>query len=352
MKMKAVILHGPDNYPNNYEVMEIDRPTIADDEILLHMRAAALCGTDKRIFTGAKTKGVRPDSVVGHEICGDIVEVGSRVVGYQKGERVAIANVIPCGHCPACLSGRENACMNRKAIGYEFNGGFEEYIRIPHICIESGNVVKLPESVSYEAGALIEPLACCIRGLRNTGTTFGDTVLIIGAGPIGLMHLELSKAAGASKVIVSELDADKREKALKLGADRVVDSANEDLAKIISDETNGYGVDRIIMAIGVTGLVNDTLKLCKKGGTVCLFAGFPKGKTADIDPSIIHYNELHVTGSTAYKREDYLQAASMVKAGRINLDEIVSARFTIDEFRDALDLHMSGKALKVVIVNK
>ena len=349
--MKAVVLHGPDNYPNNYEVTDIPKPTCGDDEILLQMKAAALCGTDKRIFTGAKTKGVRPDSVVGHEICGLISEVGKNVKGYSAGEKVAIANVIPCGHCPACLSGRENACMDRKAIGYEFNGGFEEYVLIPKVCIESGNVVKLPESVSFEAGALIEPLACCIRGLRNTGTGFNDTVLIIGAGPIGLMHLELSKIAGARKVIVSELDADKREIAMKLGADRVVDSANEDLAKVISEETDGYGVDRIVMAIGITGLVNDTLKLAKKGGTVCLFAGFPKGKTAEIDPSIIHYNELHVTGSTAYKRIDYLQAADMVKTGKIDLDAIVSAKFGLDDFRDALDLHMSGKALKVVITN-
>ena len=143
--MKVVILHGPDNYPNNYEVMDIPKPVCGDEEILLHMRAAALCGTDKSIFTGAQTKGVRKDSVVGHEICGEIAEVGKNVQGFSVGEHVSIANVIPCGHCPACLSGRENACMNRKAIGYEFNGGFEEYVLIPKICIESGNVVKLPE---------------------------------------------------------------------------------------------------------------------------------------------------------------------------------------------------------------
>ena len=227
--MKAVVLHGPENYPNNYEVMEIEQPVCGDDDILLKMKAAALCGTDKRIFTGGKTKGVRPDSVVGHEMCGFIEEVG---------KKVAIANVIPCGHCSACLSGRENACLNRKAIGYEFNGGFAQYVLVPGICIESGNVVKLPDSVSFAAGALIEPLACCIRGLRNTGTGFNDTVLIIGAGPIGLMHLELSLIAGARSVIVSELDPEKREIAKKLGASRVVDSKNEDLHKIVMEETN------------------------------------------------------------------------------------------------------------------
>lgn len=347
--MKAVILHSPENYPNNYEVMDVEKPVCGDGDILLKMKAAALCGTDKRIFTGAKTKGVRPDSVVGHEICGLIEEVGKNVRGYEVGEKVAIANVIPCGHCSACLSGRENACMNRKAIGYEFNGGFEEYIRIPDVCIESGNVVKLPESVSFAAGALIEPLACCIRGLRNTGTGFNDTVLIIGAGPIGLMHLQLSLIAGAKKVIVSELDAEKRELALKLGASRVVDSKNEDLHAAIMEETAEEGVDRIVMAIGVNALIDSTFKLAKKGGTVCLFAGFPKGKISEFDPSVIHYNELNITGSTAYKRIDYLQAADMVKTGKIDLDAIVSQKFKLDDFREALDLHMAGTALKIVI---
>ncbi|MGP1348368.1 MAG: alcohol dehydrogenase catalytic domain-containing protein [Stomatobaculum sp.] len=347
--MKAVILHGPENYPNNYEAMEVQKPSCGENDILLKMKAAALCGTDKRIFTGGKTKGVRPDSVVGHEICGLIAEVGKNVKGYSVGDKVAIANVIPCGHCSACLSGRENACMNRKAIGYEFDGGFEEYIRIPEVCIESGNVVKLPDSVSFAAGALIEPLACCIRGLRNTGTGFNDTVLIIGAGPIGLMHLQLSLIAGAKKVIVSELDAEKRALATELGASRSVDPGSEDLHAVVMEETEGEGVDRIVMAIGVNALVDSTFKLAKKGGTVCLFAGFPKGKMSEFDPSVIHYNELNITGSTAYKRIDYLQAADMVISGKINLDAIVSQKFSLDNFREALELHMAGTALKIVI---
>ena len=195
--MKAVILNGP----NNFDVTELPKPEIGDGDILLEMKKAAICGTDMRILAGTKTKGVRYPSVIGHEMCGVIAEVGKDVKGYEVGEKVSIANVIPCGSCPACLAGRENACMNRKAIGYEFDGGFEEYIRIPEIAIKSGNVVKLPEDVSFTAGALIEPLACCIRGLKNAGTGFNDTVLIVGAGPIGLMHMQLAKIAGAKELI-------------------------------------------------------------------------------------------------------------------------------------------------------
>ncbi|MGE9993454.1 alcohol dehydrogenase catalytic domain-containing protein [Peptoniphilaceae bacterium SGI.137] len=350
--MKAVILHGPENYPHNYEVMDIEKPICGSGDILIEMKAVALCGTDKRIFTGAKTKGVRKDSVVGHEISGKIVEIGDKVKGYRIGDRVAVANVIPCGNCEACLSGRENACMNRQALGYEFDGGFAEYVLIPKIAIQKGNVIVLPDDISYTSGALIEPLACCIRGLKNVGTQFSDTVVIIGAGPIGLMHVQLSRAVGAGKIIVSEPDGNKRERALEVGATRVVNPEKDSLYDIVMEETRGCGADRVVMAIGVNGLVNEALKIAKKGGSVNLFAGFAKGKTSEIDPSIIHYNELTVTGSTAYKRSDYRESAEMVFSKRIDLDALVSKTYEIEDFHQALEDHMSGKFLKIVIVNE
>ncbi|MDD3220336.1 MAG: zinc-dependent dehydrogenase [Lachnospiraceae bacterium] len=343
--MRAVVLNGP----NDFAPTEIDKPVIGDGDLLLEMKKAAICGTDMRILNGTKTKGVRYPSVIGHEMCGVITEVGKNVEGFKVGEKVAIANVIPCGSCPACLAGRENACMNRKAIGYEFNGGFEEYILVPEIAIASGNVIKLPEDVSFTAGALIEPLACCIRGLKNAGTGFNDTVLIVGAGPIGLMHMQLSKIAGAKQVIVSEPNEMRRQVALELGADKVVDPTKEDLPKIIADATNGMGADVIVMAIGVPALVNSTLKLAKKGGTVNLFAGFAGTGECTIEVNTIHYNELTVNGSTAYKRSDYLEAADMVMTKKINLDKIATHTFKIDEFQEAYEMCKSGQGLKVII---
>ena len=343
--MKAVVLKGP----NDFEATEIEKPVIGDNDILLEMKKAAICGTDMRILNGTKTRGVRYPSVIGHEMCGVICEVGKDVKGFEVGEKVSIANVIPCGSCPACLAGRENACMNRKAIGYEFNGGFEEYILIPEIAIKSGNVVKLPENVSFTAGALIEPLACCIRGLKNAGTGFNDTVLIVGAGPIGLMHMQLSKIAGAKQVIVSEPNEMRRQVAKELGADICVDPTTEDLEQIIKEQTNGMGADVIVMAIGVPALVNSTLKLCKKGGTVNLFAGFAGTGECTIEVNTIHYNEIRVNGSTAYKRADYLEAADMVKSGKINLDRIATHTFKIENFKDAYEMSKSGKGLKIII---
>ena len=343
--MKAVVLRGP----NDFISTEIDKPSIAPDEILLRMRRAAICGTDIRIPEGKKTKDIHYPSVIGHEICGTIEEVGAQVSGYEVGEKVSVANVIPCGNCPSCLSGRENACMHRMAIGYQYDGGFAEYVRIPASCIRGGNLVKLPENVSFTAGALIEPLSCCIRGLKNAGTGFNDAVLVVGAGPIGLMHIQLSNIAGARKVIVSEPNAFRREKALEVGASIVVDPTKEDLAEIVRRETGGMGVDVIIVAIGVPALVNDTLKLARKGGTVCLFAGFAGTGECTIEVNTIHYNELNVCGSTAYKRSDYLAAAEMVKNGKIDLDKIATHVFPLEKFHEAYDVCKSGAGLKIMI---
>lgn len=343
--MKAVVLNGP----NDFFPAEIEKPVIAEDEILLEMKRAAICGTDIRILEGKKTKDVRYPSVIGHEMCGIIAEVGSQVKGFSVGEKISVANVIPCGNCHSCLTGRENACMNRTALGYQYDGGFAEYVRIPASCIAAGNLVKLPESVSFTAGALIEPLSCCIRGLKNAGTGFNDTVLVVGAGPIGLMHVQLANIAGASKVIVSEPNAYRREKALEVGATMVVDPAQEDLAAIIKKETNGIGVDVIIVAIGVPALVNSTLKLCRKGGTVCLFAGFAGTGECTIEVNTIHYNEINVCGSTAYKRSDYLAAAEMVKTGKIDLDKIATHVFKLDDFQEAYEVCKSGVGLKIMI---
>lgn len=343
--MKGVVLRGP----NDFGPEEIQKPVIGPKEMLLKMQKAAICGTDIRILEGKKTKDIRYPSVIGHEICGTIEDIGAEVQGYELGEKVAIANVIPCGHCAACLGGRENACMNRMAIGYQFDGGFEEYVRIPEICITAGNVVKLPEHVSYTAGALIEPLACCIRGLHNAGTKFNDKVLVVGAGPIGLMHIQLSKIAGASTVIVSEPNAFRREKALKLGADVVVDPTKENLKEIVTRQTGGAGCDVILVAIGVPSVVQQNLELCKKGGTVCLFAGFAGAGECMISANTIHYNEIHVCGSSAYKRSDYLAAAEMVRTGKINLDEIATHTYKLDQFVEAYEMNKSGAGLKIMI---
>ena len=341
--MKAVILEGP----NEFSVRETEKPKIGEGELLVEVKACAICGTDLRVLEGKKTKGVRYPSIIGHEIAGVIKE--SRARGFEPGTRVCLAPVIPCHACRYCLDGRENACKNRTAVGYEFDGGFAEYLRIPATAVQGGHVLSLPDSMSFEEGALIEPLSCCLNGIRKVGIGIADVCLLVGAGPIGLMHLQLAKAAGAAKIIVSEPNAGRRETARRFGADFVVDPTKEDLAALVKRETEGLGVDCLIMAIGVPAIVNDLLKLLRKGGTINLFAGFPDTGLCSIEANLIHYNEITVNGTSASTRLDYLKARDLVASGKVNVKDLVSHRFGLEDFPKAYELAKAGAGIKIVI---
>jgi L-iditol 2-dehydrogenase len=343
--MKALVLHGP----NDFRVEEVPMPEIGKGDLLVKVKACAICGTDIRILEGKKTKDVRYPSTIGHEISGTIVEVGEDVTGFEVSDNVAIANVIPCGHCHSCLTGRENACMQRKAIGYQYDGGFAEYVKIPSIAIKTGNVIKFNEEVSFNEAALTEPMACCVNGSRKTGVQLGETVLIVGAGPIGLMHLQLAIADGAGCVIVNEPIEHRRKMAADLGATYAVGLDSAGLAEFVKEITHGLGVDRIVMAIGVTSIINDTIKLLCKGGTINLFAGFGGKGEAMVEANLIHYNEITVNGTSAYTRYDYLTSFDLIKNKRVNVNGLVSHEFSLEDFNKAYEVCKSGEGVKVVI---
>ena len=244
--MKALVFEGP----NKIELKDVPIPELKAGELLLKVKACLICGTDIRIFRGKKTKGVRTPNILGHEFSGVVEKVGEGVDEYKIGDGVSVAPVIPCLSCYNCKHDMENVCLNRNAFGYEYDGAFAEYVKIPAKALLSGNVYHIPENVDFETIALAEPLACCINGQRNSQIKLGDIVVVIGAGPIGLMHLLLAKHSGA-RVIVSELNEQRRQTALDLGADLVVDPASEDLTQVVLQNTDGIGADVVIMAIGV-----------------------------------------------------------------------------------------------------
>ena len=345
--MKAAILQGP----NILALTDMATPEAAPGELILRVRAATVCGTDLRILTGRKTKGVRFPSVIGHEFAGEVVQTGEGVSLFKVGDRVCMDPVIPCLSCAYCKNGHENVCQNRQAMGYEFDGAFAEYIRIPAIALKAGNVFKMPDGMTFEAAALAEPLACCINGQRNAGVKLGDSVVILGAGPIGLMHAALARLAGARQVIVSEPNALRRQAAVDRGVDHVCDPSSESLNDFVKARTDGLGADVVILAIGVPQLANEALNIVRKGGRVNLFAGFSAGDTSDIDVNLIHYNELIVTGASALSRRDYELAMNMLSTGQIDANALITHRYSVADSLAAFDEAGSGRALKVAICN-
>ncbi len=330
---------------------EAPLPEIGAGDLLLRVKAATICGTDLKIFTGAKTRGVRIPGILGHEIAGEIAAVGAGIGDWREGMLVTVAPVIACGTCAYCHKGLENLCANRTALGYEYDGGFAEYVRLPAKAVEARNIVRLPEGTFCEAAALSEPLSCCINGQENMGGIQpGETVLIIGAGPIGMMHLQLAKAVEQVRVIVSEPVAQRRKMASENGADLVHDPNESDLFGCVMDATAGLGADKIILAVGVADLINDLLRLVRKNGAINLFAGFPADSLASLDINEIHYRQIHISGASASTTAQFKRALGLIASGDIDARALITGRYPLEQFHCAFEDARRGRGLKIAIL--
>lgn len=344
--MIAAVFRGP----GELEVGEVPTPEIGPEEVLVKVGANTVCGTDVRILRGEKSKGIDRDTIIGHELAGRVAEVGGNVRGYEAGAPVAMAPVIPCRRCYFCRRDLENMCPNARIVGYAVDGGLGEYVRIPADAVAAGNLFIARKDLPPEQLALAEPLACCVNGHGRSGTKLDDAVLVMGAGPIGLFHLQLSLLAGARTVIMSEPSETRRETARDFGAPVTVDPTDEDLAEVIAEHTGGLGVDVAVICIGVPALVNDAMRLTRRGGRVNVFAGLAGEGWAEVEANLIHYKELTVTGAANSRRSDYEVALRLIESGRVAVDRMVTHRFPLREAVEAIDKSASGEGIKVAVM--
>ncbi|MFL5692418.1 MAG: alcohol dehydrogenase catalytic domain-containing protein [Ktedonobacteraceae bacterium] len=336
--------------PGEMEVTEVDTPEIGADEVLVKVGANTICGTDVRIFRGEKTKGIHPPTILGHEIAGYVSQVGKQVRGYEVGMPVAIAPVISCHRCFYCQNGMENVCLNQKIMGYDVKGGLSEYVQIPADAVAAGNLFVAQNDLPSEYLALAEPLACCVNGHHRSQIRLNSSVLIMGSGPIGLFHLQLSLMAGAKTVIVSDPSAPRRAVASAFGAHITIDPTVEDLPLVVSEVTGGLGVDSIIICIGVPSLVNDALNMARQRGRINIFAGLAAKGWAEVEANLIHYKELEVTGSANSRRADYQTALQLIESGQIKVGPMVTDRFPLRSACEALDKVASREGIKIAVL--
>jgi len=334
---------------NRLRYSTVAEPVLSPGDMLLKVEAATVCGTDIRILRGKKTVGIRYPSILGHEFAGTVVDTGGHAQ-FKVGQAVCVCPQFACGHCEYCIRGVENLCRNLTAMGYEIDGAFAEYVRIPARGVAAGNVFAMPEGLSFETAALAEPLACVMNGQELVGVKMGDVVVILGAGPIGILHVKLARFSGARRIIVSEPNELRREAALREGADTVIDPGAGDLTARVREASDGLGADVAICAIGVPSLANDAIRLVRHRGRVSLFAGFSKGVQAEIDVNAIHYNELVVTGSFGLTRLHFERALQLIASGHLKLDSLLTHRFSLAEIEKALAVAEQGSAIKVAIV--
>jgi len=337
--MKAAVLYAP------YKILikTVEPPVIKNDEVLVKVEATGVCGSDLHAFRG-KHPFVKLPRILGHEVSGEVAEVGKDVKEVSVGDRVVVEPVIPCGSYIACITGRYNVCKSLKVLGIHVDGAFAEYLKAP-----SNRIYKIPNNLSFDDATLIEPYAVATHIVKRSGVRVGDRVAVLGAGPIGLCTLQVAKLAGAKSVVITDIVDYRLQLAKKLGADVIINSSKEDPVRIIKDVTNGEGVDVAIEAVGVPQTVQQALKITRPFGEVTI-VGFFEDPHVEVDVLSVIAKELHVLGSRLYWL-DFETAIDLVSRGKVDVKTIITHKFSLDEAQKAFEIYdqKTQNAVKVIL---
>ncbi len=315
--MTAAVLYGKEDV----QIETVDVPQIGRGDVLVRVRAALTCGTDVKVFRrGYHARMIVPPALFGHELGGDIVAMGKDVRGFKMGQRVVAANSAPCGECFYCQHNQENLCEDLLFN----NGAYAEYIRIPERIVRR-NMYEVPEHVSYQDAALVEPLACVLRGLEECGVRPGDTVAVIGLGPIGMMFVRLAKAVCNARVIAIGRRPQQLLRASRMGADEtVLNCDGADVVGPVHEMTGGRGADVVIEAVGLPEVWQLAIKLLRRGGVVNFFGGCPDGTNLSLDTNLLHYSELTCKASFHHTPALIRKALDLVSRGYVGAKDFVN----------------------------
>ena len=343
--MLAASLHSP----GALGLDERPIPTLGPRDVLLSVEATTLCGTDLRIATGQKTNGVTPGVVLGHEIAARVWRVGSDLTAGvdvpAPGTQVGLAPEIACGHCAPCTSGRSNVCANMRLFGTGVDGALADFILVPEEALAC--ITPVAREIAPPHLALAEPLSCCLRATTRLPIESNSRVLVLGTGPIGLIHCALAVSAGA-RVMACGRQA-RLEPARAMGAELTTGAQGEDLVREVMTWTDGVGADVVIIAVGAPALVSIAAQCARIGGHISFFAGFPTGAMTQIDPNLVHYRELTISGSANATLDDYTAAVEALSSGRINLSPLITHEYELSDVSDALNAVRTRAGLKVAV---
>jgi L-iditol 2-dehydrogenase len=343
--MKAVVVRAP----MQFDVEDVPVPDVPARGLLLEVKACGLCGSDLRTLRSGHRKVTFP-WIIGHEICGMVVEEGRDYQGkWGKGDLLAVGPPAFCGVCDFCLNGEYELCENYLEIAQAWPGGFADYVAIPEECVRLGTMDFVPDGLDPAFAAIAEPISSSIHAQEKGQVGLGDTVVIIGAGPVGCIHISLARAIGADKVFVADMVDDRLELAEAFEPDATINVAKTDLVGEVRRLTDGKGADVVVTATPAPVAQVQAVEMARKGGRILLFGGLPKDDSRPgVDMNIVHYNGLHLIGTTIFSPRHYRLALKFVASGRIPMDKLVTHRFPLSEFKQGAMLALEGKALKAV----
>jgi L-iditol 2-dehydrogenase len=325
------------------KIKEVDKPAIGPQEVLVKIAACGVCGTDVDAYLGKVPRGwtITYPFRMGHELAGTVVEVGDELTNIQPGDRVVPDGRLTCGHCYYCRRGMFSACENQ---GY-FSGGLAQYSKYPY-----RNLVKIPEGVSLQEAAFTEPLACVVNGQSKLDVPFGGVAVVIGDGPIGLLHLQMLKHRGAFTVMVGLLDH-RLGVARELGANAVINASRENVEQMVRDVSGGRGADIVVNAVGKVSVLEQAINIAARRGQVLYFAA-TLAPRVELDLDLIHYKELRLIGSYDSTIAQYEQALALLKAGIIDVKPLISHRLPLEQVQQGFEIARQQQGLKVLIVHE
>jgi L-iditol 2-dehydrogenase len=344
--MKAAVLEDL----NKLVVKEVPTPKAGPGEILIKVKACAVCGSDLRIMKSGNPR-VKFPQIIGHEVSGIVEKVGEGVTKYKAGDKICLGADVPCGVCHWCTSGHGNNCPINYAIGYQFPGGFAEYMLVNKTTIDFGPVAKIPKELDFESAALAEPLACAINGLEVVNLKHGDSIVFIGTGPIGCMMIPLARHMGATKVIACDISEDRLKMAKPFDADHYIDSSRVDVVEMVKKLTDGIGAHKVVTTCGAVEAHEQAIAMVRNRGWVNLFGGLGKNvRNLSVPSNLIHYKECVVTGSHGCVPRQHRIALDFITAGYIPAEKIITGRFTLDEIHKAFKYSEQRKGIKAVVL--
>ena len=328
--------HGP-----GFSLRDLPIPNLLPSTVLVRVGAVGVCGSDIPLFKGIRQ--VPYPLVPGHEFAGEVADIADDVSGWEIGDRVAVGLVIGCGQCQMCRRGDENLCADLKEIGFHVDGAYAEYVRVPARCLH-----RIPESMSYEDGASVDPLASAYRGIRRMTPQPSDHVVIFGPGPIGLYALQALRASGvASLTVIGQHTGPRMDAALRLGADQAVDSTRQDIISAISAITDGSMASLVVEATGNPEVLNQILSICAMDARVLILGIFHEN--ACFTPATLVRGELRLEGSFCYSWTDFELSLGLIRRGAVSNRYLITHTLPLDQIGQALEVISRQEAIKVIL---
>lgn len=345
MKMDAVVLKSP----GHFVLDRIEKPKCPEDGLLLKVSFCGLCGSDLRILYNGH-KNISYPAVIGHEISGRVAETGSLYRGdFKAGDALAVAPTVYCGRCDFCRAGKHEYCESIREIAQHWPGGFAEYVAIPAEALHLGAIQPVPKDMKMELSCIAEPLSSCINAQEKLNVTLEDRVLIIGAGPIGNIHVGVARARGARQVILADISASRLEMSRTFGPDNIIDASQNNLEEEAMRLTDGKGPNVVITANSAAVTQVQAVNITRKSGRIALFGGLPHGDSIiSLDTNLVHYKALNIIGTTCFAPRHYFLSIQMIAAGKIPGDLLISDIVPLADFSKTVALAKGGKVMKAV----